>query len=296
MAAVQCKMEIPAVEGLQENTLTVGREFILVCEGEFPRDLHTDKIQLIIPPEYKYNIHLLGFEFRNPTTADIKVTGYRAGEFKIPDLQITDGTQTVSLGEVAYRLESVLPAPQPGEQQAKQEPYGPIGPAKLSVPMLYWAILAGAVALVFVLVLARIYRVVQRRSMLERLREHDSALTPLSQFHQDLRRLQRKNPVYFGVPATAEDVQAAFASLHRSFLLFVTRQYKVPAFEWSERLVLRDLKKYHSRLYAEFGSDLKKLYREYTLGAKDQTKLSENDVLNLTARTRLLLEKMEVFK
>lgn len=296
MAAVQCKIEIPAVEGLQENTLTVGREFILSCEGEFPRDLQTDKVHVIIPADFKYNLHFLAFEFRNPTTADIKLTAYRAGEFKIPDLQITDGVQTVSLGPVDYRFESVLPAPQPGEQQAKQEPYGPVGPAKLSVPMLYWAILAGAMGLVLLLILTKIYRVVQRRSMLERLREHDSALSPLSQFHQDLRRLQRKNAVYFGVPATAGDVQEAFAALHMSFLLFLTRKYRVPAFEWSERLVLKDLKKYHARVYAEFGVDTKKLYREFRHGLKDKTKLSENDILNLTQSTRTLLEKMEAFK
>lgn len=296
MAAVQCKIEIPTVEGLQENTLTVGREFILACEGEFPRDLHTEKMQLVVGSEQKYSIHLLGFEFRSPTIADIKVTAYRAGNIQFEDLKITDGSQTLSLGQVQYQVQSVLQQAQPGEQQAKQEPYGPVGPARLSVPMLYWGILAGLLGLVVLLILTKIYRVVQRRSMLEKLREHDSALSPLAQFHQDLRRLQRSNPVYFGVPAASADVQEAFGILHRSFLLFLTRQYKVPAFEWNERLVLRDLKKYHSRVYAEFADDTKKLYREFSHGLKDQAKLSENDILNLTRHTRQLVEKMEAFK
>lgn len=296
MASVQCKIEIPAVEGLEENTLTVGREFILACEGEYPRDLQTEKMQLVLKPEQKYSLHLLGFEFRNPTMADIKVTAYRAGGMKFEDLQITDGVQTLSLGPVEYQVQSVLQPAQPGEQQGKQEPYGPIGPMGLSVPFLYWAILVGILGLIVLIILGRVYRAVQRRAMLEKLREHDSALSPLSQFHQNLRRLQRQNAVYFGIPATTQDVQEAFTSLHQSFLLFITRQYKVPALQWSERLVLRDLKKYHPRVYREFGVDTKKLYREYNHGLKDKTKLTENDILNLTRSTRLLLEKMEAFK
>lgn len=299
MAAVQCKVEIPAVEGLQENTLTVGREFILSCEGEFPRDLQAEKMQILLKPEEKYNIHLLNFEFRNPTTADLKVTAYRAGEFQFKDLQVTDGAQTLSLGPLAYKVATVIqpPEPKPGEEQpAKQEPFGPMGPAPLSVPMLYWAILAGVIGLVILLILTKVYRVIQRRSMLEKLREHDSALSPLSQFHQNLRRLQRKNPVFFGVTAQNSDLQEAFEELNKGFLLFLTRQYKVPAMEWNERLVLKDIKKYHHKVYAEFGPDLKKLYKEFGHGAKDKQKLADTDILNIARHTRMLVEKMEASK
>ena len=299
MAVVSCKVEIPAIEGLQADTLTVGREFLLSCEGEFPRDMHPEKMQVVLKPEEKYNIHLLNFEFRNPTTADLKVTAYRAGEFQFKDLQVTDGTQTLSLGPVAYKVATVIQPPEmkPGEQQPpKQEPFGPMGPAQLPVPMIYWAILAAAIGLVALLILTKIFRVIQRKNMLEKLREHDSALTPLGQFHQNLRRLQRKNPVYFGVPAQNSDLQEAFDELNKGFLLFLTRQYRVPALEWNERLVLKDLKKYHHKIYNEFGADLKKLYKEFGHGSKDKQKLSETDILNLTRHTRMLLEKMEASK
>lgn len=293
--AVQCKIDIPAVPGLQDNQLTVGREFLLACEGEFPRDLHPDKVQVVLKPEEKYSIHLMSFEFRSPTAADLKVTAYRAGQIHFDNLQVTDGTQTLSLGPVQYQVETVLQQPE-GGQQAPPEPYGAFGPADLPVPAVYGAILLAALGFVALFVAFKIYRVVQRRSMLEKLREHDAAMSPLAQFHQTLRRLQRSNAVFFGVPAKSAEVQRAFETLHEAFLLFLTRQYKVPAVEWNERLVLKDIKKYHRGVYTEFADPLKKLYKEFGHGLKDKQKLTESDVLNLTKSTRALVEKMEAFK
>lgn len=298
--AVQCKIDIPAVSGLQENQLTVGREFILSCEGDFPRDLQADKMQVLLAPEQKYSLQLLGFEFRNPTTAELKVTAYRAGDIRFDDLQITDGTQTVSLGSVQYRVETVLPPPQGGTggggQEAKQEPYPALGPASLPVPPLYWALLGTVIFLVLAVIAIKIFRIVQRKNILEKLREHDAAISPLSQFHQTIRRLQRSNPVFFGVAAPKEDVQEAFDTIHKAYLLFLTRQYKVPAFEWNERLVMGDLKKYHRGVYNEFQTDLRKLFREFRHGLKDKNKLVETDILNLEKRARVLMEKLEAHK
>lgn len=293
MATIQCKTEIPTVEGLKENELTVGREFFLVCEGEFPKDLVQEKLSLVLKPEHKHVIHLLGFEFRSPTTADIKVTGYTAGNFKFGDLQLTDGTQTLSLGPVEYAVQSVIPQPEPGQQPIKQEPYGPIGPASLAVPMLYWAIVAAAFGVAVLLLVSKIYRVVQRRNMLERLKEHDSALSPLAEFHQNLRRLQRTNTVFFGGKAEKAHIKECLDETHKMLKMYLTRRYQVPAMEWSHRLVLRDIKKYHSKIYSEYSSELESLLKEYSRGTQDRENLKEEDVLVITKHCRQLIEKME---
>lgn len=295
MASIQCKTEIPSIEGLKENEVTVGREFFLACEGDFPKDLVQEKLSFVLKPEQKYSIQLLNFEFRSPTKADIKVTAYKAGNIQFQDLQVTDGSQTLSLGPVQYVVQTVIQQPQsgPGQQPVKQEPYGPIGPASMSVPMLYVAILAAVVGLVILIFAGKIYRIVQRRNMLERLKEHDSALSPLAQFHQNLRRLQRTNTVFFGGKAEKADIKECLDETYKMLNLFLTRTYQVPAMEWSHRLVLKDIRKYHPHVYLEHASDLESLFKEYDRGIQDKENLKEEDVLMITKHCRLLVEKME---
>lgn len=293
MATIQCKTEIPPIDGLKENELTVGREFILACEGDFPKDLVQEKLSFSLKPEQKYQIHLLGFEFRSKTKADIKVTSYQAGGVQFQDLQLTDGTQMLSLGPVQYSVQTVIPKPEPGKEQVKQEPYGPIGPASLSVPLLYWAILAGFISFIILLFASKIYRIIQRRNMLGRLKEHDSALSPLAQFHQSLRRLQRTNTVFFGGKAEKAHIQECLHETYQMLKLYLTRRYQVPAIEWSPRLVLKDIKKHHPKVYAECATDLEKLFKEYSRGIQDQENLKEEDVLIITKHCRSLIERME---
>lgn len=293
MTAIQCKTEIPAVPGLNDGELTVGREFLLVCEGEFPRTLDQEKLQFNLKPEEKYQIHLLGFEFRSPTQADLKVTAYKAGDVQLSNLQLTDGVEVLDLGSVQYKVTSVLPPPEPGQPEVKTEPYGPVGPATLGIPVVYWAFLAAFLGVVFLLLIIRIVRMVQRRNMLARLKEHDSALSPLAEFHQSFRRLQRMNTVFFGKTAEPEHIQQCLEETHSMFKLFLTRSYQVPALEWGDRLVLKDIKKHHPKVFSEHSQDLKKLMNEYNRGFEDKNNLKEKDVLNIALQTRQLVERME---
>ncbi|MGZ3772748.1 MAG: hypothetical protein ACXVCY_15825 [Pseudobdellovibrionaceae bacterium] len=292
MATIQCKIEIPSLEGLRENELTVGREFLLGCDGDFPKNLVQEKLSFVLKPEQKYQIQLLGFEFRSQTRADLKVTAYKAGPAQFQDLQLTDGTQTLSLGPIQYTVQSVI-QPSSGQQQAKQEPYGPIGPASMSVPVFYWAILGGICSLVVLFFVAKIYRYVQRRNILERLKEHDSAQSPLAQFHQSLRRLQRTNTVFFGGKAEKSHITECLDETYKMLKLYLTRRFQVPAMEWSHRLVLKDIKKYHPKIYQEHSAELEKLFKEYHRGIQDKENLKEDDVLVITKHCRVLVEKME---
>lgn len=297
MAAIQCKLEIPKVEGLNDNEITVGREVLLTCEGEFPKNLNPQKLHFVESAETKYLIKLLKVNFESETKAVFVVTSYKAADIRWPDLQMTDDAQTFSLGALDYRVETVIPKPdpkqaQPGQEQ-KTEAYGPIGPADISIPHIYWVILLAVIGLVISLIVFKIVRVVQRRNMIERLKEHDSALAPLTQFHASMRKLQRVNPAFFGSVATQEDIHSAMEELRHMLRLYITRKYKIPALEWSARLIAKDIKKHHRKVYAECGSDLLALIKEYQHAFENKQSVIGSDVINLAKRTRSLVELME---
>lgn len=288
---MQCQIDIPNVAGLNDQELTVGREFYLACTGEWPKNLAQEKLQLVIPEQAKYQIQLLGFEFRSPDTAEMKITAYKAVPVQLDNLKLTDGAQTIELGPVRYSVKSVLEKPKDPQQQ--QEPYGPFGPASIPVPFEYILFVLALLGLIGLYVAQKIYRVIQRRRLLEKLKEHDSALAPLPQFHQSMRKLQRDNPVFFGVQAETPAVLAAFESLYQMFGLFLIRQLHVPAFEWSEGLILKDVKKYHFTVYEYAGPELKKLLREYNQAQKNRNTLTDKDILVLAEQTRKLAEKID---
>ncbi len=291
---IQCKTEIPAVPGLPDQELSVGREFLLVCDGEWSRELNVEKLHFIKSDQQKYVIKLLGFEFRSSTTADLKVTSYTAGEVKIPNLRLTDDTQTVDLGELNFAVKSVLPPPDPNNPEVKQEPFGPMGPAQLPIPPVYWAMLVGAIVLLALMIGFKAFRYFQRRRMLEDLREHDAAVSPLVQFHQGFRRLQRQNQVFFGIKDPAhEDILSCLDGTNQMLRLYLTRRFQVPAMKWSDRLILRDIRRYHPGIFAENGDDLGKLFKEYSRAFKDKEHLEATDVLSISSHCRVLVERME---
>lgn len=309
MIELKCNIDIPNVEGLKDQELTVGREFIFVCDGEYSKDLQQDKMEFIKTPEMKYQIKLLGFEFRSPTQADIKVTSYTPGMVRLSQLQLTDGAQVLNLGDQSFSVASVIEAPSAGQAPptanegaagqtagAQQpQPFPAIGPIQVLIPSLYWTIFG---VIVGGLVLGVGYKIVQfilRKNTLERLKSFDSVQTPEQQFHASFRKLQRTNPVFFDAEVSSEEAQSVVSETLKYFKTYLTRRYQIPALELSDRLLLKDLKKYHHKAYGEFRSDLEKILKEYSLALKDQSKLTKIDAQNLAHNSRKLVEKLERF-
>ncbi len=299
---MQCNLDIPKISGLEDNQLTVGREFYLNCKGDWPKDLNQEKLSFKGDGNMKYALKVMGFEFRSPEEADIKVTTYIAGKVQIPQLLLTDGAKEIDLGPLQFEVASVLPKPDPAAamQQgqgppAKPEPFGPFGPAVIPVPLLYWLVLLGSIGFVALMVFLRIWRLNQRREMLLRLKEHDVALSPLQEFHQTMRKLQRANPVFYGKEGTVEDLHSGVTELSRMFKIFVSRRLHVPAFEWGERLILNDIRRYHPLVYAEYAGKIRALFTEFKKAETMKAKLSASDVSQLSETLRKTLEGIEAF-
>lgn len=284
---MQCQIDTPVVKGLEDFVLTVGREFYLNCKGDWPKTLHQDKLSFAGEGNQKYLLKLLKFEFRNPQEADLKVTSYTAGTFKWPNLILQDGTQNVELGPVAIEVHTVLPK---GE---KVEPYGPMGPATIPVPLLYWLMFLAVIVIAISMVSMRFYRRFQRRKMLERLKEHDAAMAPLPQFHQSMRKLQRGNAVFYGQVANAEELRQGMAELFRMFKVYLSRRLRVPAFEWNEKLILKDIRQYHPLVYQDYGRKVGELYKEFKKAENPAQPLQSGDVVQLSETLRKTLEGVE---
>ncbi|AHI06529.1 hypothetical protein BDW_10145 [Bdellovibrio bacteriovorus W] len=296
-----CTVDIPEVQGLKGGELTVGREFFLHCETEFPHQLDSEKLNFVLKPEENHQIKLLSFELRSPTSADLKVTSYRTGESNFKELMLSDGEKSVNLGEVQFAVRSVLPpqeAPIPGMEQAAQQPqpYPAMGPVGISVPVFYWIILAAVIVLFVGAIAYRLIRRLQRKNLIESLRSHDAALSPIAQFHQNSRKLQRANTVFFGGASDQNNITEAVTETEKHLKLFLTRQYQTPALEWGEKAVLRDLKTHHKALYLEFHKELGSLFEEYLKAKKDFAKVTESDAQQIVKRTRQLVEKMEAMQ
>lgn len=288
MAGIQCKVDIPNVTGLEDQVLTVGREFYLSCEGDWPKNLKQEQVRFEGDAGLQYQLKPLKFEYRTPTVADITVVSYVVGPQQIQNLVLTDGEQKIELGPVQFQVTSVI---QPTEKPP--EPFGPFGPATISIPLIYWILLVGALLAFSAWVGLRLWRASQRRAMLERLKQHDSALSPIQEFHQNMRRLQRVNPVFYGKTATAEELRQGIEELARMFKVYLSRRLRVPALEWHERLILKDIQNYHKSVYEEFSASLHKLFTEFKKAQASNQKLQEKDVTQLAMGVRKVLEGVE---
>jgi hypothetical protein len=295
MATIECKVDIPPVRGLEDSTLTVGRVFYLNCSGDWPSGLKIEALHFVnVDPlhadAFKYEIKLLKFEFRSPHEADLQVTSHLTGVHQFRSLLLTDGTTQVDLGTIQYQVQSVI-----AKDQAKVEPYGPIGPANIPVPPLYWLSIVVLVTAGLLTLGYRFWRFRQRKAMLERLKQHDVALSPLQEFHQSMRRLQRANAVFYGKEASVTELQEGLQELTRMFKKYLSRRLKIPAFEWGDRLIMKDLRRYHRALYLEHGRKLQDLLQEFKKAEGTPAQLRAEDITQLAERLRKTLETTDRF-
>ena len=136
----------------------------------------------------------------------------------------------------------------------------------------------------------------QRKNLVEELRKHDSALSPLAEVHKAYRQWRREKNFFYDEEASSEQLSDFLKEVDQSFRLYLTRMFKVPALKWKDRLILKDVKKYHPEIYENLGVELRKLMLEMSK-AKDAQGLKikglqARDLVQLTENFRVLAEKI----
>lgn len=271
------------------SALQVGDLFRLHCEGDALGVKLNEQAQFLFQQKKSKNtLKIIEVTYSDYQKLQAKVTGYKPGNYTEAKWVITDGTTVIaSTQALEWKVNSLFTQKNP----PPEKPIGPMGPLGLSYPWWYWGGIGGAVLAVILIGAFRWRKSWKRKKLIEGLKEHQTALGPYNQFHKEIRLITRK----ISYSGHGHDVAptVALAEIEKSFRLYLMRQFLVPAEEWSDREILKDIKKQRRKLYEELSDPIQKLLKEYRSLKKSQ-KLNLHDCQQLTQMTRRVVDKIDV--
>lgn len=243
---LNCQISIPEIPGLESNQLTVGRPFDLLCQGE-TAGFNFSQAQLISDVEKTHD-----FNLKKAAADKIEMVTYLTGDIEPTVLKISDSVQELDLKIPAFKVISVLPAPQKNEEGVVQPPE-PFGYNILNIqwPVTYTLLLILISCALIAAFVKQALRARRFRRLSTELKDYESALSPDFQFYKHLRLLEKK--------------QYPIKEVERQFLIYVIRRYQVPLFGLSSSETTQFLKKTWPTLIQErrdlknILSDLKKM-------------------------------------
>lgn len=237
----------------QLDNLTVGSKFKLSCHGDIEVAWKEGPVTATFPTEdAAYTLYVLQNQKLEARSAELIVTAYKAGQHAPEYVRIVQGENGFEFVKPKWDVKSVL---KPNEQP---KPYPPFGPWSLSLPLWFYIVVGAVLITVAYLVTRKVRRYNQRTKMLAELQRHKTALSPLHQFYRDSRNIRRKlNNV-----KQAEELSEITGELNREFRLYVLRQFEIPTLDWTDREIVRDLKRRHRKIYYRVREPLRKTLRE----------------------------------
>lgn len=297
MASLSCKVDIPKVQGLKDEELTVGREFYLNCSGLMPKDLHLENLKIkdengvqekkSSDPMSGLKLKILDSQLRDSSTIDIKMTSYLVGEHRFSNLVLSDGSQEIELGPIEYKLASVLV---PGNKPQK---FGPIGPMPLGMSISYWILLA-TLGLAFVLILVtQIVKVRRRNKIKKELSLLEVPQTPIQQIYQTFRRLKRNYALFETGQGNIEDFEYLAKTIEEAFRVYFSRQFRVLALQWSDTQILKNFKKKFPQIYSLKKKEIQSLLREMAQIRDKKNQIQAQDIIQILKGTQRLVDTLE---
>jgi hypothetical protein len=280
------------------NHLTVGAPFDVYCSATSPdlwAGITPDNAVLKTADADKYKIVLLKLDFANKDQIHLVVTSYKPGSHNLNGVQLLShdaaGDHAVTLSPIPFSVASVIDPKNP-----PKEPYGALGPMRLSLPFWYWLVVAGVLAVFALIVAARLWQRSKKRKLLAKMRIFETAQTPFFQFHQQVRKALRDIGFVQGDADNGEIFSSAVKNLNEAYRVYLGRTFLVPALDWNEKQILSDLKKHHRSAYEDERAGFKKSLAELSRAQAElsrQGKLSVKDVEQLIKLVRDHVDRID---
>lgn len=275
-----------AEDGPELTALSVGAKFNLHCEGA------TIPLWTVAPPlgfskpEEEFSLSVLALKNAGPNSADLVVTGYKAGNHS-GLVTIGEGPNQVQVRGLQWNIPTSVEA----KEGQPPKPFPPFGPLTIQWPWWLWAGLAGFIIIVVAVVGLRIRRQLARKRLIEKIKALGSVLSPYAQLHKDLRALLRRYEGFTKADADHKP-EEYLIKINESFRNYLSRQLLVPATEWSDVAIAREIRKRHKILYKNYGDEIYALLRELKR-AQNSKRLSFTDCNQLHEMARKVAEKLE---
>lgn len=262
-----CRLEESSqAEGSKLDQFTVGNKYLLVCQGDALSEDWSDSLhwQLhlktdtsvdsassspgLLPPTplpenpqssvVHYELVPLKLMKKQRNQVEWIVTSYKPGKYESINSWLDDGIHRVPMSSFSWEVKSVLT----GQKKAQMVP--PYGPFILSYhKWVFW--FWGVLLFLFLSLLTRsIWRFVSRRRLLKRLEAQRTVRSPFNELNKDLRTLLRKLSSRHAEPTQKQTSEwnDLLSEMENYFRLFLVRKYLVPAQEWSDRNIIRQMR------------------------------------------------------
>lgn len=257
-----------------KEPINVGDPFTLNCQGEFGQAF-TSSVQTAFPDDAnKYNLKILGVKSSSSSDAVFTVVSYKAGEFTNQGFILTDGVVTAKVEGLNWKVESVL------EKDAK--PFPPLGPISMRYPNAVWIALVLVLAIVGIIIWRIMSKRRARRELIQAVLGVGREDVPFrelikiqntqayTQFSRDLRVIQKDMNAM--KPKPTEEI---WGDLEKAFRFYLVRELLTPAFNWSHRQILSDIKKNHRKVFNRSAVQLRRGLNEFDKGKGQKVTISD---------------------
>lgn len=272
MSKLNCQMNVPDVSGLNANEITVGRHFLIHCQGQWDKAFDLTQAKLVLDPKDQYILKLFKAEARDTESFDLDVTAYIAGKVDIPNLEMSDGERQLQLGQMQFEVQSVLPKPEAQKQGSVQpseqpKPYGYVF-GQMQWPLLYTLIAFGFVFLSIIYLIWKAMRRQKLKNLQAHIRSYDSAQDPEQQFYKTLRQLEKKD--------------YPLVDLTKACRVYILRQYQLPVFDLSisdcDRLLKRQFVRFsdHRKIVINMLKDIQHISKITDASIEQKNKFIKN--------------------
>lgn len=221
-----------------------------------------------IPP---YTLVLLDVAELNPTSFDLNVTSYRAGEFKVPYLRITDGNVQVDSGELEWKVNSVL--------QQDSKPIPAIGPFDLAIPAALIYLSVGIALFLLAISGWFFWRHRKKAALKADLEKYHSHLSPIRQFEFTLRSL--RNKLVWGKELKAEQKRHLLDLLDESIRTYFLRTLNVRTHKMNRRALVRTVLKNRNPKLKTNPKEWIGYYKELEVSKRNADRLDPQALLQL---------------
>ena len=269
--SLQCQIDVPAVNGLKDQEITVGRHLILNCRGDWDKSFDFSKAKFEFADIKLHNMFkITKAEARDTTSFDIDMVSYVAGESKFEALIITDGVNRIPLGAQKFNVVSVLPKPEEQQlnEQGQPEPPKPFGYAvgEVSWPYVY-IIFIFLIILSLVIIMVRRFQIRQKiKSYQSIVASYESAISPDNQFYKKMRTLEKS--------------EYPLSDLDEAIKIYLMRAFQLPFLNLNTSVLFRLMIKKYPRE--------KKIVKSIDLILKDLDLFKKSSHVTTEQKTKLV--------